>query len=321
MGEVQMPHQGPGGLADGSRDERLERFFRFLGERLTDENNASDVLYDAFKAFDEFRSVVVDCLKLPSTGPLEIARERAIEASRPDFLVTGEGQVFLIEVKLFDRNYHYDEYNQLHKSIRLLTAHKPDQKLEGWCVVRWRDLIDKLEQTNHRINVALAKYFRRVTMTKPLQPICLGRPQGILRLNRAIEWVIERYESGSFRATIYTRGRDNFSETSSGYYYELKHRGKPKRCAWPCFYLVYTDDREGIELGIRQDWHRGSYDRMFGALKRSYGERLGTDGVWCFVDMPDDDFNHLISCGDMEEQLKILSRFLAEFNGVIETCL
>ena len=42
----------------------LETFFRFLGERLTDEDNASDVLYAAFRAFDEFRSAVVRMLGL-----------------------------------------------------------------------------------------------------------------------------------------------------------------------------------------------------------------------------------------------------------------
>lgn len=322
-----MPQQPAVRLSDGSRDERLETFFRFLGERLTDENNASDVLCAAFRAFDEFRSVVVECLRLPSTGPLEITRERTIEGSRPDFLITGEEGFFLVEVKLFDKNYHYDEYNRLAidgvkpNRIILLTARKPDHELGGWCVVRWGHFIEKLEETHQQINFALAKYFGRVTMTKSLEAISLGRPRGILHLNRALERTIENYDSTDFQARIYTGGRNNFSAESSGYYYELKHRTQPERCAWPLYCLVYTDDREGIELALRQDYHRPSYDRMFGALRQFYGERLKSEGPWCFVDMAPDVFERLISCGDKQEQLQILSGFLTEFNRVIESCL
>ena len=305
-----MPQQAAVRLLDGCRDERLETFLGFLGERLADEDNASDVLYAAFKAFDEFRSVVVECLGLLSPGPLEITGERTIEGSRPDFLITGEQGFFLVEVKLFERNYHYEEYNQLAidglkpNRIILLTAHKPDRELGGWCVVRRSHLIEKLEETHQQINFALAKYFGRVTMTKSLEAISLGRPRGILNLNRALERTIEDYDSTDFRARIYTSGRDNFSDVSSGYYYELKHRTQPERCAWPLYCLVYTDDREGIELALRQDWHRASYERMFGALRRFYGEQLKSEGSWCFVDMPADVFERLISCGDKQEQLQ-----------------
>ena len=152
-------------------------------------------------------------------------------------------------------------------------------------------------------------------MTKSLEAISLGRPRGILNLNRALERTIKDYDSTDFRARIYTGGRDNFSEVSSGYYYELKHRTQPKRCAWPLYCLVYTDDREGIELALRQDWNPASYKRMFGALRRFYGERLKSEGSWCFVDMPADVFEHLISCGDKQEQLQDLVVSLLSLTG------
>ena len=327
-----MASEAVGQLSELGKNQRLEAFFRFLSERLRGENDASDILYAAFKASSEFRAVVVDCLGLPSTGPPpEVTREFSIESARPDFVVNCGEEIFLVEVKLFDRNYHYEEYCKLMvgeprrppTSIVLLTAHTPDRDLPGWHVVPWSELIERLERTEDEFNRAVTHYFRRATMSERLEPISLGRPRGILYLNRALKRVIESYGSDGFTARVYNGYKDSFSEVSSGYYYELKHRSEQDRSAWPCFCLIYTDEsegeREGIELGLRKD-HK-NYDRMYNALRQLYGKQLRNNEWGCYVDMASADFETLISCGDKDKQLQMLGRFFEEFNRTIEPCV
>jgi len=306
--------------------DSLEPFFSFLGERLTDENDASDLLYAAFKACAAFRSVVLDHLGVPSTAPIEITREKTIESSRPDFyLVIGEAACMLVEVKLFDRNYHYDEYskltiNGLKPQIALLSAHRPDRDLPGWRVIEWRELIEEAERTGDAFASALAQYFRRVTMSEKLERISFGRPRGILSLNRALKRVILDYQSDNFRTQLYRNAKDSFSEVSSGYCYKLEHRGEPSRWAYPYFCLQYDDSTEGIVLALRKDFEP-KYDVLLVALREFYKERLKTEGWWSHVIMPVKDFERLMSSDNLEEQLGILRKFFNEVNSIIEGCL
>jgi hypothetical protein len=305
----------------------MEDFFGFLAERLTLENNASDILYAAFKSSDAFRSVVLDCLGIPSEAVVEITREWTIGSSRPDVLLqVRDGSDVLAEVKLFDKDYHYDEYSQLpiegpQPRIVLLTAHKPWQELPGWDVIQWKDLIKKAEKSGDHFTLALARYFRRVTMTKKLEAVSFGRPRGMLYLNRALERVILDYQSNDFVTRINRGAKDSFGEVSSGYCYELCHRSEPKRRAFPYFCLHYDDTVEGIEMALRKDMHPTNYANVFKALSEHYGERLKTEGGWCYVMMLTQDFETLLACGDLEEQMRILRNFFEQFNRVIEPCI
>jgi hypothetical protein len=52
-----------------------------------------------------------------------------------------------------------------------------------------------MEQSHEEFMLAVATYFREVTMTERLEPIVLGRPHGMLYLNRAFKHTIASYQS------------------------------------------------------------------------------------------------------------------------------
>ena len=167
-----------------------EMFFVNLANRMTRENNVSDVLYAALW-IPEFYSAFADLAGLRETLR-SIRREYSCDEGRPDLLIeTVLGSRVLIEVKLFDKNYHYDEFNRIpNDRIILVSAHKPPP-LPRWTYISWKDMIEAAEELDHPFALALCKYFRRVTVTEDLEPISIGRPVGMLYLNRALERVID----------------------------------------------------------------------------------------------------------------------------------
>src|SRR5262245_2177250 len=136
--------------------EMIATFFSELATRITKEPGVCDVLYAALLSSSELYSILADLLGLPGAPTGEIIREYAeyqSTAGRPDFLFRSDSDTpVLLEVKLFDRNYHYQEYCQIkvddiQPRLVLLTAHRPSPPPpDGWTTIHWEAIIDKMEQ-------------------------------------------------------------------------------------------------------------------------------------------------------------------------------
>jgi len=102
----------------------IATFFSALATRITKEPGICDVLYAALSSSDVLYSIFAEKLGLPSTRG-EIIREYAeyqSTAGRPDFLfLPDSANPVLLEVKLFDRNYHYHEYSQISLLTNIFT--------------------------------------------------------------------------------------------------------------------------------------------------------------------------------------------------------
>jgi hypothetical protein len=306
----------------------LARFFSELATRVAKENGVSDVLYAALLSAPELYAIFAHKLGLPSTPPAKIVREYATGGARPDFLFTPvDGTPVLLEVKLFDRNYHYDEYSQLkiadtRPRLVLLSAHQPYVPLSGWTLLQWEDIIHEMEHSRDDFMRALATYFREVTMTERLERIALGRPQGILYLNRAFKRTIASYRSQRATCDLYNGGK-NFGEEYSGYDYALTSVSNPDRRIYSWFGLVYYEGDEGISLWVEKRWC-DFYDHVRQVLRKHYEDQLyeeqGSEGG-CGIGMDAAQFETFLSCNDLNTQLHALTTLFTEFNGVIEQCL
>ena len=306
----------------------LARFFSQLATRVTRENEVSDVLYAALSSAPELYTIFAHKLGLPNTPPAKIVREYVTGGVRPDFLFTFDaGTSVLLEVKLFDRNYHYDEYSRLRiedtrPRMALLSAHKPYAPLSGWTVLQWEDIIDEMEHSRDDFMLALATYFREVTMTERLERIVLARPQGMLYLNRALKRTIASYRSQRATCAIYNGGK-SFGEEYSGYDYTLTSMSNPDRQLYSWFGLVYYEKHQGISLWVEKRWC-DFYDHVRQVLRKHYGPQLYEEQGWdggCGIGMGAEQFEAFLACHDLNTQLDALTALFTEFNGVIEQCL
>jgi hypothetical protein len=94
----------------------LEEFFRDLASRHYKENDLSDLTWALGKNCDEFlKSLMVFFgFNFNPDLPTEIIREYFLgDGSRSDISIENGDSVFLIENKIYDRNYHVEQYGKL----------------------------------------------------------------------------------------------------------------------------------------------------------------------------------------------------------------
>ncbi len=89
-------------------------FFENLSKRLYSENNLSDITWAFMMSCEKFKDVFLEfCFESPVPDVRDIKREFVSNKSRPDFhFYDARGIEYLIEIKIYDRNQHFDPYNK-----------------------------------------------------------------------------------------------------------------------------------------------------------------------------------------------------------------
>ncbi len=326
-------------------NETLENFFLYLAERVSHENRVSDVLYAAMNASPETFRIVADAVGLPEEANIEnteIRREVTFriekgttqgELARPDFLLLPHpGTPVLIEVKLFDTDYHRDKYERVRvdgkpPSLVLLTAREPleDLRSHGWTIVLWDKIIKALEakgRTNPFLS-ALARYLREVTGMMNIEAVNFGKdgPKAMLYLNRLIKKVIQTYpdDDTGARTEVDFRSKGCMPEYS-GHYYTLKiNQSKGAQIAF-YFGVVYDDKKAGLQLWIKLGVNS---QQVTDALRNHYGGKLQTGEHGHFVMLDDKKYHKIFFADepDKDAQERVLKEFFTEFNSIVAQSL
>ena len=90
-------------------------FFSSLAERLFKENALSDMTYALCQSDKAFKQFFLDFFfdDVVADDKVEIEREKAFEAGRPDFCIHVGKKVYLVEVKKWDRSQHFAQYQSI----------------------------------------------------------------------------------------------------------------------------------------------------------------------------------------------------------------
>lgn len=156
-------------------------------------------------------------------------------------------------------------------------------------------------------------------MIGKLARIDLQNPKALLYMNRALKTVIKNYQSAAFEAEI-KMGSKTFDEDRSGYEYMLKSTSNSQHFAWVRFQIVYQEHAEGIWIWFSKGGNATWYERIKATLLRHYPTSLAEEPARdaCYVLMTQEAYNAFLSCGSVEEQLRLLADFFADVNRGIE---
>ena len=97
----------------------LNSFFKAIAERLHKENALSDITYALCQSDKAFLQFFLDFFfgegKINvNSDKVELKREYSVIEGRPDFAIMVNGRcTHLIEVKIGDRNQHFDQYKNI----------------------------------------------------------------------------------------------------------------------------------------------------------------------------------------------------------------
>ena len=90
------------------------RFFRELASRMYKENDLSDILYALCESSFQFKQFVLDYFfpeEQLNANQASIQREVQYgDGSRPDFVIRCNEKTYFVEVKIWDRSHHFDQY-------------------------------------------------------------------------------------------------------------------------------------------------------------------------------------------------------------------
>lgn len=178
----------------------LNKFFKALSERAYKENDLSDVTYSMCESNKVFRQFFLDFFFRSFNIKAEavtITREEKTEWGRPDFYIRSGNKLFIVEVKIWDGNHHFEQYKGILdkedeqygkkednwkrwkrlgyianyegiKQIQIKIDEKQTKPAEELCsVYTWKDFVTELEKYSCFDDSAISAYVEYVKQVCP----------------------------------------------------------------------------------------------------------------------------------------------------------
>ena len=154
-------------------------FFLVLAERNHNENDLSDMTYALCQADNEFRRFFLKFCFDEEIDTFDLTREYQKESARPDFYFHDmENQERIIEVKIYDQNQHFKQYEKIFPSAKYaFIANYPHEKIAGWKLKTWKDFIIALEKSalyNKKLIAGYLYYLKSLTNIKEFSKMNLN---------------------------------------------------------------------------------------------------------------------------------------------------
>jgi len=254
----------------------LEGIFRDLGKRLTKENHLSDITWALANNIEEFRKLFMDLFKFEATGqdPVGLEREKMLEnGSRPDFLLDLGDRYLLIENKIYDRNYHFDQYSgpldgKKKGTFGIIINHKMDEvwrqkaTSHNFMVLTWKDVIDQIKRTHFSSEArpymnAYVNYIVEVCSIMEIKEIRFEKLNSLTYFVNLIKKIISEFEGDGVEIDLYPAQRA-FGSSWSGQYFIIKRKGSQK-AIYPFWGIYYGEDPPCIFFAFEKDWCKDIY--------------------------------------------------------------
>jgi|GEM_PF-2568806 len=340
----------------------LTQFFASLSKRMYKENDLSDITYSLLQSSEKFMEVFVSFItnnKSRQKNSFEISREYSLDAqNRPDFFFIGKDEVILLENKVWDTNYHFNDYEKALSSHlgsymqyiqkapvkALISAHRLGHEniitaaSNGFEVIYWFDFIKLLKQEIANGNFSAdetslvggyVKYLEEVVKTVEIGEIKLTSEslKSIVNLLKLMKGIVIRSSeehdgSTGFSYKTDSRNKQASGDTLSGLGYIITKNGS-NESAFASFYLQYDyKGKPAILIELPYDWNSGLNSRIAFEVGQTFDferqDRSHKEG--CAFILKDSLFEVFYEA-DQEKQTRALLSFYNEVNAVIEKYL
>lgn len=165
-------------MENENSSSNLLRFFGELATYFRKENDLSDVTVALCNANDEFRKIFLKYFfpNIIIDDGTSIRREVPDDSSkdsRVDILINTKDKIYIIEVKIYDQNHHFGQYdvaygiedskNQFGYITNYRLANADQLKKEGYIIKTWEDFYtDYCKNTQNHMIRAYGEYLKNV---------------------------------------------------------------------------------------------------------------------------------------------------------------
>lgn len=295
-----------------------------LSIRFRNENDLSDLIWSLCEVSTAFQGLFVSFFfkELSDNKEyIELKREYCCGSSRADFYFAVKQNEYLIEVKLYDTNYHFDQYIiDFPNAKRGWIANYRMPQHASFEVKTWDNFHSYLEanlasisdKDNHEIISGFCEYLKSVCSIVKFQKMNLNGLQSLFFFNKMLPKIIEQERPG-ITIKLYGSAKSHF-EDSSGKFFSIQPKDQAD-IYYPWFGIYYDSAKTCICIGFSVGWCR----KIFEGIRSTNDLSAGTyhigkyfdDNNYWFEMKPDvfDRFNNLDSPEDQEQ---ILQAFFEE---------
>ena len=144
-------------------DAEWVSFFENLADRMRNENDLSDVTYALCKSNKDFQNLFLNFCFDENLDTDDLSREYAEGDSRPDFFFHDNTSKieYVLEVKIFDRNQHFKQYQERFPNAKYaFIANYDFTNIEKWKIRTWKGFYNHLLNSEIISNPVISGYLQ-----------------------------------------------------------------------------------------------------------------------------------------------------------------
>jgi hypothetical protein len=250
-----------------------DKFFAWVSERLTKENDLSDLTWALCKTSRKFLDLFLNFFEfeINIALPIQIVREASEEGDRPDFMIFQGGRRFFIEVKIDDQNDHMKQYaKRFPDAMRgLIARHKVGANFKFvtktwdnfYHCVRGRLAKGEFPKEESATISGYLAYLKEVCQVMELETMRFEGLYSLACFNEIIRQIIVQIKIPGYTIRFDNK-KTSYFENCSGVYFSLK-KARDARAAFPWFGIWYGEkDRHQIMIEI-DDYSSNTLFRRF----------------------------------------------------------
>lgn len=297
-------------------------FFEYLSYRKKNENDLSDVTWALCETSFDFKSAFLtfifgenqDWSKLT-----EFTREYSRANSRVDFYFKIEKQEYIIEVKIYDKQQHLEDYIRDFPEAKrgYITNYYLSEKKKcesEYFIKTWEEFSSHLRNNlshNSEFIKGYLKYLDNICAIKNIKQMQLSGIQSLYSFINTLDKVIEGdYENYSY--SRYTQTSKSW-DIRQGRCFYLNFKNEEINDVWAWIGLYYNEQTVVcIEFDSNEGWGKPVYDILKNKEEHEKGRYRSLayeeDGAFYFNLLNVDEFDNK----EKEEQIEILKTFFNE---------
>jgi hypothetical protein len=301
----------------------IKDFFYNLSWRCAKENDLLDITWALCQASETFKLLFLNfffpTVKFNKINCFE--REMRKDNSRADFFIENDGQIFVVECKIGDRNHHFEQYTKtynIYKEHLGYIVNYNDFPRNGFEVKTWQQFYNFIEnnipENEEEIIIfeAYLEYLKSVCgIIKITKKMELNGIYSLYCFNVILKSVIER-TTDKFELSFY---HTDFQKSYYGYKFKVTSPNKTD--IWLHIGLEFKWESPIIMIGV---WDRDGWGKPFADVltecKKEYS------GLYAQKNYKEDNFYYFETskqfseefgkAKDVEQQKELLCKFVDE---------
>ncbi len=311
----------------------LNNFLYNLSYRKQNENDLSDITWVVCQTSEKFKELFLrfffdfqeeDFLK----NIVVFKREKSKDSSRPDFYIeylkNEEKLIYLIEVKIGDKNHHFDyvdTFNIPKNRLGYITNYQ--HKESGFVVKTWEEFYDFIknqlsqDEEEKKLWLGYLEYLKSVcSIIKITKKMDLKGMYSLYAFEVELKKILKNeIETENFNLKYHS---DKSDLGFKGFYFEIDYKDKQRFNKIWAWVGVYYDTEEPVmclSFDNRENWAKPIYDVFFEKIDSfNNGEfstkpyRSGDNKIVWFNFSRENDFNET----DLFGQIEFIKNFIVE---------